>query len=98
MPSHAVDDPGSRARRTIMMKIIMRLMFAAAALAAVLCFDVPASHASFGDAPWCFVKTGGDNAYLDCEYRTSQECLQVLAEGNRGFCNVNPSPGRSAPA
>jgi Protein of unknown function (DUF3551) len=82
----------------MMMKIIMRLMFAAAALPAALCFDVPASHASFGGAPWCLVKTGGDDAYLDCEYRTSQECLQALAAGNRGFCNVNPSPSPSAPS
>jgi hypothetical protein len=52
-----------------MMQIIMRLMFAAAASAAALCFDVSASRASFGDAPWRFVKTGDDNAYLDCEYR-----------------------------
>ncbi len=76
---------------------IMRLLIAAAASAAGMCFNVPVSRASFGDAPWCVVK-GGDDVYWDCEYRTSQECMLALTGGNRGFCNVNPSPGPSTPA
>jgi len=78
------------------MNLILRLSVAASALIASLCLDVPASRASFGDAPWCVVKTG-DDAYWDCEYRSSQDCVQAL-QGNRGFCNLNPSPGPSAPA
>jgi Protein of unknown function (DUF3551) len=78
-------------------KVVLKLMIAVAVSAAAILFDVPAGRASFGDAPWCVVKTG-DDVYWDCEYRTSQECVQALAAGNRGFCNVNPSPGPSRPA
>jgi Protein of unknown function (DUF3551) len=79
-----------------MVKIIMRLMFAAAALAAALCFDIPASRA-FGDAPWCAVKNLGRNdVYWDCQYRTFEACYpNALAD--RGFCNLNPWPGPSTP-
>ena len=67
----------------------------AAALTAGLCFEIPTSRASYGDAPWCLVKTGGDSSYSDCEFQTFQECLQ--ARTGTSFCNVNPS-GPPAPA
>jgi uncharacterized protein DUF3551 len=78
-----------------MVTIITRLLFAAAAMTAATCAGVAVSHASFGGAPWCVVKTG-DDIYWDCQYRTAQECMQVLAQGIRGSCNVNPSPGPAA--
>ena len=80
-----------------MVKTILGLTIAIAAIAAALCFDMPVSRASFGDAPWCIMRYG-DDVYWDCQYRTSQECLAALASGNRGSCNVNPSAGSSTPA
>lgn len=82
-----------------MVKTIVTLIFAIAALAAGVFFDVPVSRATyFGDAPWCVV-TYGDDLHWDCEYRTSQECIVALAGGIRGGCNVNPyHAGLSAPA
>ena len=71
------------------------LTIATAILAAGMCFGIPASRASAGDAPWCIV---GYEGHLHCEYRTSQECLQALAAGNRGFCNVNPTAQSSTRA
>ena len=73
-------------------------LIGAAALTAGLCFEIPASRASYGDAPWCLVKTGGDSSYSDCEFQTFQECLQ--ARTGTSFCNVNPSgrPVAAAPA
>jgi hypothetical protein len=80
---------------TFMVKIIVRLVCAATTLAAVFCFDVPASRA-FGDAPWCAViGIGNGEVYWDCQYRTIEECVPNVIAGNRGFCNVNPY---SAPA
>ena len=64
-------------------------MLAVTALTAALLFDVPVSRASFGDAPWCEVRTG-DDASWNCQYRTSQDCLQALV-GDHGFCDENPS-------
>ena len=72
-----------------MINRVVRLMIATAALVGGTCFGVPASQASYGDAPWCLVKTG-DDAYWSCQYRTSQECLAAIAGGERGFCNVSP--------
>jgi hypothetical protein len=92
----AADDPGRLNKRIGTMKIVVKLSMAACAVTAALCFDVPVSRASFGDAPWCVVKLG-DDAYWDCEYRSSQDCVQAL-QANRGFCNLNPSPGPAAPA
>ena len=40
----------------------------------------------------------GDDIYWDCNYRTAQECEASIASGNRGSCNVNPSPGPSPAA
>jgi len=70
-----------------MTKFILTVTIAAAALAAGLCFDMPASRASYGDAPWCLVKSGGEDSYWDCEFKTFQECLQARA--GISFCNVN---------
>jgi hypothetical protein len=72
--------------------IIMRLTIAAAALAAAMCSDVPASRA-FGDAPWCSAKNlGAGGVYWDCQYRTFEACYpNGLAD--RGGCYLNPSPG-----
>ncbi len=80
-----------------MVKIIMRLMFAAAVSTMALCFDVAVGQASYGNAPWCLTKTG-DDIYWDCQYRTAQDCLRAIAEGNRGSCNVNPNPSPAATA
>jgi Protein of unknown function (DUF3551) len=79
-----------------MVKFITRLMLPAAAFTTALCLDVAVSRASYGNAPWCLVKTG-DDIYLDCQYRTGQECMQAIAAGNRGSCNVNPNPLAAAP-
>ena len=80
-----------------MTKFILTVTIAAAALAAGLCFDMPASRASYRDAPWCLVKSGGEDSYWDCEFKTFQECLQARA--GISFCNVNPSgrPVAAAP-
>jgi len=56
-----------------MTKFILTVTIAAAALAAGLCFDMPASRASYRDAPWCLVKSGGEDSYWDCEFKTFQE-------------------------
>jgi hypothetical protein len=77
-----------------MAKIIIRLTIAIAALAAAMCFNVPAGRA-FGDASWCkMINKGDDEVYFDCQYRTFEACSSSM---DRGFCNLNPSPGSSAP-
>jgi uncharacterized protein DUF3551 len=82
-----------------MVKSIVTFTVAAAAFAAGLFLSVPASQAIyFGDAPWCAVTYGGDDVHWSCEYRTGQECVQALAGGIRGSCNVNPWPNPSTPA
>ncbi len=80
----------------LVVKAILGLTIATAAVAVGVCFDVSASRASSGDAPWCVMRFG-DDVYWDCHYRTAQECLASIASGNRGSCNVNPSPGPPAP-
>lgn len=43
------------------------------------------------ESPWCAVlQTSDDSVYWDCQYRSFNDCLPHLYEGNRGFCNVNP--------
>jgi hypothetical protein len=76
----------------------MKFAIALAALAAAVCFGVPAAWA-VGDAPWCAViNLGAGDVYWDCEYRTVEECVPNVLAGNRGFCNLNPEgPGPSAP-
>jgi len=91
--SHVVDDPGRRNGGAAMVKVILRLMCAATASAAAICFHAPASWA-FGDAPWCAViNLGTGNVHWDCQYRTIEECVPNVVAGNRGFCNLNPWPG-----
>jgi hypothetical protein len=81
----------------LLVKAILGLTIALAGAAAAICFDVPVSRASSGDAPWCVMRFS-DDIYWDCQYRTAQECLASIASGNRGSCNLNPSPGPSSPA
>jgi hypothetical protein len=88
---------GRRTGVNIVVKTISGLMIAAASFTAGMCFKVPAGRASSGDAPWCVMRFG-DDVYWDCHYRTAQECLASIASGNRGSCNMNPSPGPSTPA
>ena len=64
-------------------------------MAAGLCFGVPQSRASGGDAPWCIINDEGN---LHCYYATSQACLQEIASGNRGFCLQNPAGSSAAAA
>jgi len=59
-----------------MTKFILTVTIAAAALAAGLCFDMPASRASYGDAPWCLVKSGGEDSYWDCEFKPSRSACR----------------------
>jgi len=70
-------------------RILTFIVFAAAVIAGQCC-GLRASHAAYGDAPWCFIKTGGDDAYQDCQYDSFQACIAAAGVG-RGFCNVNPS-------
>jgi|HubBroStandDraft_6_1064221.scaffolds.fasta_scaffold158203_1 hypothetical protein len=72
-----------------MAKPIMTLTIMGAVLTAGLCFGATASRASYGDSPWCLVKTGGDDTYWDCQYQTFQQCLQERI--GVSFCNENPS-------
>jgi hypothetical protein len=82
-------------------KIVVKLMVAAAAFVAAMSVHVPVSHA-FGDAPWCAViEVGTGEVYWDCQYRTVEQCVPNVIAGNRGFCNVNPygpGPNTAAPA
>lgn len=80
-----------------MVSAIGKIMIAVSVLTMGICFYVPASRASAGNAPWCVMRFG-DDIYWDCQYSTAQECLASIASGNRGSCNMNPSPGPSTPA
>jgi len=71
------------------------LALALAAVAAGLCCGAPASRAAAGAESWCIVDDEG-NAH--CNYATSQDCLQAVASGNRGFCNVNSTAAPAAAA
>ncbi len=76
-----------------MVKInILRLIFAAGVVAAVLALDAPSSQAGlYGDARWCAVTNdGGDALNWDCEYETVDDCSPAVIQGNRGFCAINP--------
>jgi len=74
-------------------------MLAAAALAAGLFFDVPASLAYSGNDRWCaMISVGTGNVIEDCRYRTLEECVPNVLAGNRGTCNPNPRwEGATAP-
>jgi hypothetical protein len=80
--------------------IVFKLLLAAAALAAATCLDVPAGHASGGNAPWCAIIDYGDGGVSwECNYRSFEECYPNVIAGNKGSCNVNPyGSGPSAPA
>lgn len=69
-----------------------RIAFSVAALAAILCYDIPASHAqSYGGGPWCAVtETGAGGVERDCIYSSAAECAPSVISGNRGFCQMNP--------
>jgi hypothetical protein len=56
-------------------------------------FYVPISRAATVDEPWCIIDAEGNS---HCYYPTSQDCLRAMANGARGFCSGNPSPGLSA--
>ncbi|HXW48541.1 MAG TPA: hypothetical protein VEK31_03770 [Xanthobacteraceae bacterium] len=70
----------------------LKLAFAAAALVAALCINMPASHAGlYGHSQWCAVTDdGADNVNWDCEYETVDVCRPAVLAGNRGFCALNP--------
>jgi hypothetical protein len=76
-----------------------KLIFAAAALAATMSFNIPAGHAAgWRHEPWCaFFEY--DDVTVDCSYRTFEECYPNVIGGIRGTCGPNPDgPGVSAAA
>ena len=80
-----------------MLKTLAKLTFGVATLAAATSFGTSPSHA-YGDAPWCAViSIGQGSVYWDCQYPTFEACYHLgnILAGNRGFCNLNPSPGPS---
>ena len=82
----------------MIMKTILKPAAATAALAAGLFLAAPPSRAgTYGDAPWCVITSGGDEARWNCAYRTAQDCVQALASSIRGSCNVNPYGGAATP-
>lgn len=74
------------------MKISCKWILAVAAVAAIVCFNVPASQAGmYGNARWCAVTNdGGDSMSWDCEYDTQEDCAPAVLQANRGFCSQNP--------
>jgi hypothetical protein len=79
------------------LETLAKLTFVVAALAATTLFGTSTSRA-FGDAPWCAViEIGTGTIYWDCQYPTFEACYHLgnILAGNRGFCNLNPSPGPS---
>jgi hypothetical protein len=87
-------DPWRRLSRA---RAAAALIIALSAVTAGLFSDLRQSRAAAGSEAWCIVTDEGDNK---CNYASSQECLQAVANGNRGFCNVNSSaaPASGAPA
>ena len=75
------------------------MMFAAAALAAVLSWMFrPAMPPRWRENPWCAVIDYGDGGVTwECNYRTFEECYPNVLAGNKGSCNLNPAgPGPQA--
>jgi Protein of unknown function (DUF3551) len=71
---------------------MLRILLAAAALAAVTGFGGGAAKAQ--DAPWCAVMDiGTGNMYWDCRFQSIEACRPYVIAGNRGFCNPNPRYG-----
>ncbi len=66
-----------------------RILCALAVVVAVTAFNYRPAQAK--ESPWCAVLTTSDaSVYWDCQYRSFDDCLPHLYEGNRGFCNQNP--------
>ena len=66
-----------------------RILCALAVVVAVTAFSYRPAQAK--ESAWCAVLTIGEDAvYWDCQYRSFDDCLPHLYEGNRGFCNQNP--------
>lgn len=72
---------------------MMRIVFAIAGVAVMLCFAVsPGRAQSFGNAPWCaVVNQGAGDVVWDCEYQTAAQCAPAVTGGGRGFCAINPT-------
>jgi Protein of unknown function (DUF3551) len=80
-------------------KVTAAPALAIAALVGALFLAAPPSRAgTYGDAPWCVITSGGDEARWNCAYRTAQDCVQALAAVIRGSCNVNPAGGAATPS
>ena len=79
---------------------MMRILMATAAFFVALAFDVPASQAYSGSAPWCaLINVGTGAMYEDCQYASLEACRPNVLAGNRGFCNPNPRwEGSAGPA
>lgn len=77
-----------------MFKISAISVLAALVLAAGLCGGASQSRAAAGSESWCIVDDEGNT---HCNYASSQDCLQAVASGNRGFCNVNSLASPSQP-
>jgi hypothetical protein len=79
---------------------IPKLIFAAAAVAAVMSLNGPAARAAsaWRENPWCAVIDYGDGGVTwECNYRTFEECYPNVLAGNKGSCNLNPAgPGPQA--
>jgi hypothetical protein len=74
-----------------MARMMTKFLSAAAVVIAALTFGQRPVQAQAKEAPWCAVlMTGEDSVYWDCQYRSFDDCLPHLYEGNRGFCNQNP--------
>jgi hypothetical protein len=69
----------------------MRVLIFVAGVATAVLFDMPASHAWYGNGPWCAVESIGFSTVTeDCSVRSFEECRMLTIAGNRGFCTPNP--------
>jgi hypothetical protein len=69
---------------------MVRVLCATAFVIAGMAFDQRPLQAH--EAPWgAMIQTSDDSVYWDFQYRSFEECLPHLFEGNRGFCNPNPA-------
>jgi hypothetical protein len=77
-------------------KTLAKLTVGVAALVTAMWLGTASSRA-YGNAPWCAVIPLGGDVYWDCQYPTFEACYHLgnILAGNRGFCNLNPSPGPS---
>jgi hypothetical protein len=72
--------------------IILRLTFAAAALAMA---TMPSHAATWGHAKWCAVTdNGAGDISWECVYDSAAECQPFIVGGSRGFCALNPYWGQ----